>query len=77
LEQAGADFVVVPSDAMKNAVIDVIKKVDTFRKLKKLKKVLEGVGDGKLGIFTHDNPDPDAISSAFALKEIASGSGLS
>ena len=76
LEQAGADFVIVPSDAMKNAVIDVIKKVDTFRKLKKFKKVLESVEGGKLGIFTHDNPDPDAISSAFALKEIAKRFGI-
>jgi len=76
LEHAGADFVVVPSEAMKNAVIDAIKRIDTFRKLKKFKKVLESVEEGKLGIFTHDNPDPDAISSAFALKEIAKRFGI-
>jgi nanoRNase/pAp phosphatase (c-di-AMP/oligoRNAs hydrolase) len=76
LEHAGADFVVVPAEAMKNAVIDAIKRIDTFRKLKKFRKVLESVEGGKLGIFTHDNPDPDAISSAFALKEIAKRFGV-
>jgi len=76
LEHAGADFVVVPSEAMKNSVVDAIKKIDTFRKIKKFKKILESVKGGKLGIFTHDNPDPDAISSAFALKEIAKRFGI-
>ncbi len=76
LEHAGADFVVVPSEAMKSAVIDAIKRIDTFRKLKKFRKVLESAKGGKLGIFTHDNPDPDAISSAFALKEIAKRFGV-
>ncbi len=76
LEQEGADFVVVPSEAMKSAVIDAIKKIDTFRKLKKFRKVLESAKGGRLGIFTHDNPDPDAISSAFALREIAKMFGV-
>ncbi|ADB57104.1 DHH family phosphoesterase [Archaeoglobus profundus] len=70
LEQAGADFVVVPSEAMKTIVLEVIRKADTYRKLKLLAKVIESCR-GRLGIFTHDNPDPDAISSALALKEIA------
>ncbi len=75
LEQAGADFVIVPSEAMKSVVLDVIKKADTYRKLRQLGKVIESCRD-KLGIFTHDNPDPDAISSALALKEIAKYYGV-
>jgi D-arabinose 1-dehydrogenase-like Zn-dependent alcohol dehydrogenase len=75
LEQAGADFVLVPSEAMKSVVLDVIKKADTYRKLRLLGKVIESCNK-KLGIFTHDNPDPDAISSAFALKEIAKHYGV-
>ena len=75
LEQAGADFVLVPSEAMKSVVIEVIKKADTYRKLKLLGKVIESC-EKKLGIFTHDNPDPDAISSALALKEIAKQYGV-
>lgn len=68
-EQIGADYVIIPSEAMKSKVLEVLKKADTYRKLKRLEKVI--VDCNKLGIFTHDNPDPDAISSALALKEIA------
>ncbi|WP_456327442.1 DHH family phosphoesterase [Archaeoglobus sp.] len=75
LEQAGADFVIVPSEAMKTVVLEVIRKADTYRKLKLLGKVIESCR-GRLGIFTHDNPDPDAISSALALKEIAKYYGV-
>ncbi len=74
-EQLGADYVVVPSEAMKSKVLEVLRKADTFRKLKKLGKVIENC-KVRLGIFTHDNPDPDAISSALALKEIARNYGV-
>ncbi len=76
LENLGADFVIFPSEAIKNSVVSALSKMESFRKLKKLRKVIEDVGDGKLGIFTHDNPDPDAISSAMALKEIAKKFGV-
>lgn len=75
LEAIGADFVVTPQDAMKNAIMNAIEEVDNYRKIKKFKEVLEKI-EGKLGIFTHDNPDPDAISSALALKEIAKHFGI-
>ncbi len=71
LESAGADIVVLASEAIKSAVIEKIRKVETYRKLNKLKKIFESISGKKLGIFTHDNPDPDSISSAYALKEIA------
>ncbi len=32
--------------------------------------------EGPLGVFTHDNPDPDAIASATALRDIAAAVGL-
>ncbi len=69
-ESAGANLQIFVSDAIKTVFLDKIRKVETYKKLEKLKKVLESL-NGKLGIFTHDNPDPDSISSAFALKEIA------
>ncbi|RLI80636.1 potassium transporter TrkA [Archaeoglobales archaeon] len=75
LEVLGADFVVTPQDAMKNAIINAVEEIDTYRRVKKFKEVLKNI-DGKLGIFTHDNPDPDAISSALALKEIAKHFGV-
>lgn len=76
MELLGADFVIVPAEAMKNAVINAINKMDTFRKIKKFKNILESIEGGRLGIFTHDNPDPDAISSALALKDIAKNYGV-
>lgn len=74
-EFANADFVLVPSESMKSVILDVIKRSDTYRKLKRLEDVIESC-NGKMGIFTHDNPDPDAISSALALKEIAKSYGV-
>ncbi|MFB6173159.1 MAG: DHH family phosphoesterase [Halobacteriales archaeon] len=32
--------------------------------------------DGRLGVVTHDNPDPDAIGSAVALRELARDVGV-
>lgn len=32
--------------------------------------------DGPLGVFMHDNPDPDAIGSAIALRDIADAFGV-
>lgn len=76
MEEAGVDIVVLQSEAIKNLVLDKMKKVETYRRLNKLKKVFESINGGKLGIFTHDNPDPDSISSAYALKEIAKHFGI-
>ncbi len=70
LEEVGADVVVLTSDAIKSSILQKLRMVETYRKLKKLREIFEGM-NGKLGIFTHDNPDPDSISSAYALKEIA------
>jgi len=40
-----------------------------------LQRTLRGVG-GTLGVFMHDNPDPDAIASAVALGRIAAAVGV-
>lgn len=45
-------------------------------RLRDLKRALNGI-DGRLGVFMHDNPDPDAIASAVALRDIAQARGLS
>ncbi len=76
MEETGADIVILQSEAIKSSVLEALKRAENFRKLNKLKKILEGI-NGKLGIFTHDNPDPDSISSAYALKEIAKHFGVS
>ena len=70
LEEVGADIVVLTSDAIKSSVLQKLRMIETYRKLKKLREILQNM-NGKLGVFTHDNPDPDSISSAYALREIA------
>jgi len=74
MEEIGIDVVITPYDGMKTSLINSLRKVENFRKLKRLREVLSGIK--KIGIFTHDNPDPDAISSALALKEIAKHFGV-
>ncbi|ADC65700.1 TrkA-N domain protein [Ferroglobus placidus DSM 10642] len=74
LEAAGADIVITPYDAMKTSLLNQLKRAENLRKLKKLKNVLKDCK--RLAIFTHDNPDPDAISSAMALREIAKHFGV-
>jgi len=70
-ESAGANIVVLVSDAIKNTFLEKIKRVEIYKKLENLKNILESLKGKRLGIFTHDNPDPDSMSSAYALKEIA------
>ncbi len=44
-------------------------------KLQRFKRFLRGI-DGPLAVFTHDDPDPDAIASAIALVSIARSLGV-
>jgi nanoRNase/pAp phosphatase (c-di-AMP/oligoRNAs hydrolase) len=44
------------------------------RRLARLQEALQG--HGKLLVLTHDNPDPDAIASAWILARIARGLGV-
>lgn len=75
MEAAGADLVVLPSNlpikAIASAIVQYIEKMKSVKLAQDLKKLISTVGDGKLAIIVHDNPDPDAISSAMGLKEIA------
>ncbi len=74
-EDIGVDVVVTPLESMRIQLINNLKKAESLRKLKMLKKVIQST-NGKLGIFTHDNPDPDSIASALALREISRHFGI-
>ena len=80
MEAAGADLVVLPSNlpikAIASAIVQYIEKMKSVKLAQDLKKLISTVGDGKLAIIVHDNPDPDAISSAMGLKEIANSVGV-
>ncbi|WP_456478055.1 DHH family phosphoesterase [Geoglobus ahangari] len=75
MEEIGVDVVITPIESMKQQLLSSIKKVESLRKLKLLRNVIQNTS-GKLGIFTHDNPDPDSIASALALREIAKHFGV-
>jgi len=70
LTAAGAEFVVYPQEVVARSAILQIKKQHSSRISARLFTLLAG-WEGTLGIITHKNPDPDAISSALALAEIA------
>jgi nanoRNase/pAp phosphatase (c-di-AMP/oligoRNAs hydrolase) len=70
LTEAGAEFVLYPQEVVARSAILQIKKQHSSRISQRLFTLLAG-WEGTLGIITHKNPDPDAISSALALAEIA------
>jgi nanoRNase/pAp phosphatase (c-di-AMP/oligoRNAs hydrolase) len=61
---------------MTKMAIETLNRIETLRRIRKFKEVLNSMRDSRLAIFTHDNPDPDALSSAMALKEIAKNMGI-
>lgn len=70
LTAAGAEFVLYPQEVVAKAAVLQIKKQHSSRISQRLFTLLAS-WEGTLGIITHKNPDPDAISSAMALAEIA------
>ncbi len=80
LESAGADIVVIPYGQRLRAIAaTMIEQLEIFalsRNVYNLIREIESVGEGTLAIVTHTNPDPDAIASAVALKEIAASVGV-
>jgi nanoRNase/pAp phosphatase (c-di-AMP/oligoRNAs hydrolase) len=70
LTAAGAEVVLYPQEVVARSAILQIKKQHSSRIAQRLFTLL-AEWEGTLGIITHKNPDPDAISSAIALAEIA------
>ena len=72
LSPAADRIVDVPTDAGR-AFLE--RAGDGGLRARKLREALADV-DGRLGVFTHDNPDPDAIASAVGLRRIAAEFGV-
>lgn len=70
LEAAGAEYVIYPQEVVAKAAVHQIRRLHVTRIAQRLYNLLES-WEGILGIVTHNNPDPDAISSAMALAAIA------
>ncbi|NMB78582.1 MAG: potassium transporter TrkA [Methanomicrobiales archaeon] len=70
LTAAGAEVVLYPQEVVARSAIHQIRKQHAGRLAQRLFSTI-AEWEGTLGIITHKNPDPDAISSAVALAEIA------
>jgi nanoRNase/pAp phosphatase (c-di-AMP/oligoRNAs hydrolase) len=69
-----ADRVVDPGAALLDHIEEVTASGASGR-LQELRATLNGI-DGQLGVFMHDNPDPDAIAAAVGLQRIAEDVGV-
>lgn len=85
---AGTDPTVIDRETLSSMATKVVDSGTEFKRvlfntlaepvgprLGDLKSILRRI-DGSLGVFMHDNPDPDAIGSATALCSIAESMGL-
>ncbi len=75
MEELGADHVVMPSKLVASSLARSLERAESLRRGNKLSQWLKDINNKKLAIVVHDNPDPDAIASAIALKEIAMSVG--
>lgn len=75
MEELGADHVVMPSKLVASSLARTLERAESVLLGSKLTLWLKELKSKKLAIVVHDNPDPDAISSAIALKEIAMSVG--
>ncbi|MFB6116974.1 DHH family phosphoesterase [Halosegnis sp.] len=67
-----ADSVVDPRESVRSFLMDRVG--DEGLRSRRLKRVLRNV-EPPLAVFAHDNPDPDAIASAVALRRLAERAG--
>ena len=67
---AGSSYVFVPPLIVSKTITEYLDLIETKHIGNRLAKWLEEHRGISLGIVLHDNPDPDAISSAYALTEI-------
>ena len=67
---AGAGYVFIPPQIVSKTITEYLDLIETKHIGNRLSKWLEEHRGITLGIVLHDNPDPDAISSAYALTEI-------
>ena len=76
MEDLGADYVFTPSKLVASSLSRSLERAESVHRGNRLARWLKGIRDKKLAIVIHDNPDPDAISSGLALKEIAKSIGV-
>lgn len=76
MESLGADSVFMPSRLVASSLSRSLERAESVHRGNRLSVWLKSIRDKKLAIVIHDNPDPDAISSGLALKEISKSLGV-
>ncbi len=69
-----ADRVVDTTEETASQAVEIAGGSVAGTRARRLQRALRGV-DGTLGVFTHDDPDPDAIASAVCLRRLAERAG--
>jgi nanoRNase/pAp phosphatase (c-di-AMP/oligoRNAs hydrolase) len=64
------------SDSVTNALKSALETRITEKTATLLRKILQKAGEGTIAIFTHNDPDPDAIASALAFSAICENDGI-
>ncbi|MCL2142233.1 MAG: DHH family phosphoesterase, partial [Methanimicrococcus sp.] len=67
---AGSDYVFVPPQIVSKTITEYLDLIENKNIGNRLAKWMEEHRGCTLGIVLHDNPDPDSISSGYALMEI-------
>lgn len=76
MESLGANYVFMPSRLVASSLSRALERAESVHRGNRLSIWLKSIQDKKLAIVIHDNPDPDAISSGLALKEISKSMGI-
>jgi len=76
LRAAGADYVLEPTSLLAGTLIDQITELENQRSARRLVAAIRPCRRRGLAIFLHDNPDPDTIASALAVRRICAANGV-
>ncbi|WP_336363515.1 DHH family phosphoesterase [Halalkalicoccus salilacus] len=75
LADLGANSVINPSAVIAESALRLLESGELEHKSQQLATII-GRTQGRLAIVTHENPDPDSIASAIALRAIAEHLGV-
>ncbi len=75
LAELGANSVINPSAVIAESALRLLESGELEHRAQRLSEIITDT-QRKLAIVTHDNPDPDAIASAVALRAIADYLGV-
>ena len=70
LENLGANIVINPSAVIAESALRALESGELEHRARQLTEIISATRE-RLAVVTHDNPDPDSIASAVALKAIA------